>query len=70
VVDRELLQLSATSKTSTTDQTRPKDNIQKNCREAWSGGPCGPGDDGDFGISENLFPLGSPSAYRGTRNVW
>jgi hypothetical protein len=27
-------------------RTRPKDNIQRNCSAAWSGAPCGPGDDG------------------------
>jgi hypothetical protein len=45
-------------------QTRPKDNIQRNCSATWSGTPCGPGDGEDFGISESLFPLGSPFAYR------
>jgi hypothetical protein len=33
-------------------QTRPKDNIQRNCNAAWSGALCGPEDDGNFGISE------------------
>jgi hypothetical protein len=45
-------------------QRRPKDNSQRNCSAAWSGAPCGPGDDGDFGISGSLFPLSSPFAYR------
>jgi transposase len=33
----------------------------RDCSAAWSGAPCGPGHDGNFGILENLFPLGSPS---------
>jgi hypothetical protein len=72
VVDRELLQLSATSKSRRAHQTRPKDNSQKNCSAAWSGAPCGTGDDGDFGISGSLCPLGFPFAYRyrGTQNGW
>jgi hypothetical protein len=53
-------------------QTRPKDNIQRDSSATWSGTPCGPGDYGDFGISESSFPLGSPFAYgyRGTQNGW
>jgi hypothetical protein len=49
-----------------------ENNSRRNCSAAWSGAPCGPGDDGDFGITENLFPLGSPFAYRyrGTQNGW
>jgi hypothetical protein len=39
---------------------RPKDNSQRNCSATWSGASCGPGDDGDFEISESLFPFGSP----------
>jgi hypothetical protein len=37
-----------------------------------SGAPCSPGDDGDFGISESFFPLGSSFVYwyRGTQNGW
>jgi hypothetical protein len=31
---------------------------------------CGSGEGGDFGISENLFPLVSPFAYRGKQNGW
>jgi hypothetical protein len=38
-------------------QTRPKDNIHRNCCAAWSGAIWGSGDDGDFGISESLFPV-------------
>jgi transposase len=36
------------------------------------GAPCGPGDDGDTGISEILFPLGFSLAYeyRGTEHGW
>jgi hypothetical protein len=50
-------------------QIRPKDNSQRSCSAASSGAPCDPEDDGDFGISESLFPLGSPFAYgyRGTQ---
>jgi hypothetical protein len=53
-------------------QTRPKDNSHRNCSAVWSGTPRGPGDNGDFGLSESLFPLGSPFAYgcRGTQNGW
>jgi hypothetical protein len=51
-------------------QKRPKDNIQRNCSAVWNGAQCGPGDDGDFGISENLFPLVSPFIYRGKQNGW
>jgi hypothetical protein len=49
--------------------TRPKDNSQINCGAAWGGAQCGPGDDGNFGISESLFQLGSPFAY-GYRGIW
>jgi hypothetical protein len=72
VVDRDLLQLSATSKKVDELIKTPKDNIQRNCSAAWSGTLCGPGDDGDFDILESLFPLGSPFAYwyRRTQNVW
>jgi hypothetical protein len=47
-------------------------NSQRNCGVAWSGAPWGTGGDADFGISESLFPLGSPFAYgyRGTQNGW
>jgi hypothetical protein len=55
VVDRELLQLSATSPTSSSDKT---EGHQRNC----SGAPCGPGD-GDFGISGNLCELSCLSSY-------
>jgi hypothetical protein len=53
-------------------QTRQKDNSQRNCSAAWSGAPRDPGDDGDCGISKNLFPLGSPFGYgcRGKQNGW
>jgi hypothetical protein len=45
---------------------------QRKCNAAWRGAPCSPGDDGDFGISESLFPLVSPFSYgcRGTQNGW
>jgi hypothetical protein len=36
---------------------------QGNCSADWGGAPRGPGDNGDFGISESLFPLGSPFSY-------
>jgi hypothetical protein len=60
------------AKSQRAHQTRRKDNSQRNYRAAWSGAPCGPGDDGDFGISESLFPLGSPFAYgyRESQNSW
>jgi hypothetical protein len=53
------------------NHTRLKDNCQRNCSAASSGTPCGTGD-GDFGMSESLFPLGSPFAYRyrGRQNGW
>jgi hypothetical protein len=35
-------------KSRRTHQTRPKDNIQRNCSTAWSGAPCGPAHDGHF----------------------
>jgi hypothetical protein len=42
------------------------------CSVAWSGAPCGTRNYGDFGITENLFPLCSPFpyGYRGTQNGW
>jgi hypothetical protein len=53
-------------------QRSPKDNIQRNCSAAWSGAPCGPGDGGNFGMSEKMLPLGSPFAYGyiWTQNGW
>jgi hypothetical protein len=53
------------AKSRRAQQIRPKDNNQKNCSAAWSGEPCGSGD-GDFGISESFFPLGSPVVLKRT----
>jgi hypothetical protein len=69
VVKQELLQLYVTHKKSTNSS---EDKSQKNWSATWSGAPCSPEDDGNFGISENLFLLGSPFAYeyRSTQNDW
>jgi hypothetical protein len=37
--------------TRSSDKT---EGCQRNCSAAWGGVPCGPGDGGDFGTSENL----------------
>jgi hypothetical protein len=49
---------------------RQDESITEKCSVVCSRAPCGPGDDGDFWISESLFLLGSPFAYgyRGTQN--
>jgi hypothetical protein len=72
VVDRELLQLSATSKSRRAHQTRPKDNSQRNCSAAWSGAPCGPGDDGRFWNVGKFVLVVFPVCLRVRRNqnVW
>jgi hypothetical protein len=71
VVDRELLQLSAISKKSTSSSDKTE-GCQRNWSAAWSGAPCCPEDEEDFGISESFFTLGFPFAYgyRRTQNGW
>jgi hypothetical protein len=71
VIDRELLQLSARSK-NVDEPIRQDQKMSEKLQAAWIGAPCRQGDDGDFGVTESLFPLGSPFAYgyRGTENGW
>jgi hypothetical protein len=54
VIDRELLQLSATSKklTSSSDKTEGEQSQKLHHSLEWV--PCSPGDDGDFEISDKF----------------
>jgi hypothetical protein len=51
---------------------RQTEGKQRNWSAAWSGVSFSLWGDGQFGISENLFPLGSPfaSGCKGIQNCW